>query len=87
MSNKNNIDKSVLMAIEVLSETFSPVSKFSDAARCYTSIQVAEAIKDLTGQLISTEIVYQVMSDLGYTYVIDETSTTVKYVWLLKYKI
>lgn len=85
--NKNRNEELVGQAIAVLSETFSPAMSIADSAKTYTSVQMSQAIADLTGLSVSTEAVYAVMIELGYRYVVDETSTTLRYVWLLKYNV
>lgn len=80
------LEKTVEQTIAVLSETFMPAASLNDSAKRYTSVQVAQAIYDLTGASPSIELIYQVMQEHGYRYVVDETSATLKYVWLLKYK-
>ena len=79
------LEKTVEPTIAVLSETFMPAASLNDSAKRYTSVQVAQAIYDLTGASPSIELIYQVMQEHGYRYVVDETSATLKYVWLLKY--
>ena len=80
------LEKTVEQTIAVLSETFMPAASLNDSAKRYTSVQVAQAIYDLTGASPSIELIYQVMREKGYRYVVDETSATLKYVWLLKYR-
>ena len=80
------LKKTVEQTIAVLSETFMPEESLNESAKRYTSVQVAQAIYDLTGASPSIELIYQVMQEHGYRYVVDETSATLKYVWLLKYK-
>ena len=80
------LDKTVEQTIAILSETFMPAVSLDDSAKRYTSVQVAQAIYDLTGTSPSIDLIYQVMQDYGYRYVVDETSATLKYVWLMKYR-
>lgn len=88
MSDKTNKSEELIaQAIMVLSETFSPAMSIADSAKTYTSMQMSQAIADLTGLSVSSDAVYAVMTELGYRYVVDETSTTLRYVWLLKYNV
>lgn len=84
--SEENKDAIITKAIEVLSETFTRAETLDDSARRYTSVQVAAAIYELTGVSPSVEVVFSVMTEFDYRFVIDETSTALKYVWLLKYK-
>lgn len=70
----------------VLSETFAPASSIDESAKRYTSAQLAQAIYELNGVSPSLEVLYRIMTECGYRYVVDETSAALKYVWLLKYK-
>jgi hypothetical protein len=80
----NNIALS--MAIDVLAETFERAATLDDTARRFTTADVAAAIGDLTGFTPSVQVVYQTLIAEGYQYVVDETYTGLRYVWLLKYK-
>lgn len=72
--------------VSVLSETFAPASSIDESAKRYTSAQLAQAICELTGVSPSIEVLYRVMTESGYRYVVDETSATLRYVWLLQYR-
>lgn len=72
--------------VSVLSETFAPASSIDESAKRYTSAQLAQAILELTGVSPSIEVLYRVMTESGYRYVVDETSATLRYVWLLQYR-
>lgn len=84
---KDNTDDAITAAVAVIDETFTPAVTIDDSARRYTSSQVSQAIFDLTGVNVTNDVVYAALSDAGYKYVVDETSTTIKYVWLLKYRV
>ena len=83
---ENNIDIVVAQAIDVLSEHFVPADRIDDCSRRYTSAQLAQAIYELSGLAVPTEVIYEIMTEYGFRYELDEYSPTVKYVWLLKYK-
>ena len=85
MSGKPENKAAIEMAIAVLSETFRPAESLDATARKYTTADIAEAIAQTTGQMPSVEVVYEVMTAEGYRYVVDETSSMLRYVWLLKY--
>lgn len=86
MGKETKIDQVICDAVAVLSETYAPAQHLADAAKRYTSDEIASAVYQLTGKQASNEVVFEVMSGEGYRYVIDETSTTIKYVWLLNYR-
>lgn len=86
MSDTDLDNGAIEQAIAVLSETFAPADTLDDTARRYTSAQIAQAICEIMGRMPSVELVYAMMSEYGYQYVVDETSATIRYVWLLKYK-
>ena len=79
-------DDAIVAAIAVLSETYTPATNLQDCSRKFTTAQVVEAIAELTGKRVSQETVYEAMTAEGYKYQIDETSSAVKYVWLLNYR-
>ena len=76
----------ITQAIGVLSDTFVPAKNTSECAKRYTSVQLSSAIYELTGVVVDTETLYEIMIECGYHYEVDETSASLKYVWLLKYR-
>lgn len=84
--SEQEIDTTIAQTVKVLSETFVPAQTLEESAKRYTSVQLAQAIYDLAGITPSVEALYQVMQEYGYRYVVDETSASLKYVWLLKYR-
>lgn len=84
--SEQEIDRTIEQTVEVLSETFVPAQSLEESAKRYTSVQLALAIYDLVGITPSVEVLYRVMLEYGYRYVVDETSASLKYVWLLKYR-
>lgn len=84
--SEQEIDTTITQTVEVLSETFAPAQTLEESAKRFTSVQLAQAIYDLAGITPSVEVLYQVMLEYGYRYVVDETSASLKYVWLLKYR-
>ena len=79
-------DDMIRATIEVLSDTFAPAATPEESARRYTTPQLADAIRDLTGMFVPPELLFAVMSEAGFRYVVDENSSGMKYVWLLKYR-
>lgn len=86
MGKEKQINQAITEAITVLSETYCPAQNFEDAAKRYTSDEIVGAVHQLTGKMMSNEVAYEIMQAEGYRYVVDETSSTIKYVWLLKYR-
>lgn len=86
MMNDQELDRIIEQTVAVLSETFVPAQSLDECAKRYTSTELAQAIYDLTGIAPGTETLYRIMQEYGYRYVVDETSASLKYVWLLKYK-
>ena len=88
MTNKrsNDDDRLISEAVAVLSETFVPAETIDDSARRYTTAQIMQAINELCGRTVPADILYGIMTEYGFRYVIDESSTTIRYVWLLKYR-
>ena len=84
--NDQEQEKSIEETVAVLSETFAPASSIDDSAKRYTSAQLAQAIYELTGVSPSLEVLYRIMTECGYHYVVDETSASLRYVWLLQYR-
>lgn len=84
--NDQEQDKIIEQTVAVLSETFTPASSLDESAKRYTSAQLAQAIYELTGVSPSIEVLYQIMTECGYRYVVDETSASLRYVWLLQYR-
>lgn len=84
--NDQELDKTIEQTVAVLSETFAPAASLDDSAKRYTSAQLAQAIYELTGVAPKLETLYQIMQEYGYRYVVDETSASLRYVWLLRYR-
>lgn len=84
--NDQEQEKIIEATVAVLSETFVPASSIDESAKRYTSAQLAQAIYELTGVSPSLETLYRIMTKCGYRYVVDETSATLRYVWLLQYR-
>lgn len=85
MKNENK-DDAIIAAINVLSDTFAPAVDQNNSAKRFTTPQVAAAINELTGTIVREDFVYEIMKSMDYLYVVDETSTRLKYVWLLNYR-
>lgn len=83
----DSMDAVIAGIVEVFSETFISAESVESSSRRYTSLQMAQAIYELTGANVPIPALYQVMTEYGYKYVVDETSVTIKYVWLLKYRV
>ena len=87
MSQENKRDEVVIAAaVDVLSETYAPAATADESAKRYTSVQLSTAIYELTGKVVDVETLYEIMIEYGYHYVVDETSASAKFVWLLKYR-
>lgn len=84
--SEQEFDTIIAQTVEVLSETFEPASTLEESAKRYTSVQLVQAIYDLAGVAPGIEVLYRIMLEYGYNYVVDETSASLKYVWLLKYR-
>lgn len=84
--SEQELDTIIEQTVEVLSETFIPAQSLDESAKRYTSVELAQAIYDLAGITPGIEVLYRIMQEYGYRYVIDETSASLKYVWLLKYR-
>ncbi len=84
--NDQEQEKIIEETVDVLSETFAPASSIDESAKRYTSAQLVQAIYELTGVSPSIEMLYQIMTECGYRYVVDETSASLRYVWLLQYR-
>ena len=86
MMNDQEQEKIIEATVAVLSETFAPASSIDESAKRYTSAQLVQAIYELTGVSPSLEVLYRIMTECGYCYVVDETSASLRYIWLLQYR-
>ena len=76
----------ILNAIDVFEITYSPAALTDNSAKRFTTNDLVTAISNLTGTPVKGTDVYATLLERGYEYVVDETSQTMKYIWLVKYK-
>ena len=79
MENINN-------AIDVFENTYCQAVTIDECAKHYTTTDLVAAIGELTGEPVKNNDVFTVLQERGYKYILDETSQTARYIWLIKYK-
>lgn len=86
---ENKKDPALELAADMCDEfihRFSAVDKSTDATHRWSTSEIVDAICKHTGIMVSSELVFQTLKDAGFGYEIDDTYTSIRFVWLLRAK-